>query len=78
MLYSECVTDSTVAALLPVNALRNAATLPARTDFVAMLDVDLLPSKAFLSSFNGRQDMLHAVGLVAIAPRNNVTTLISH
>ncbi len=55
VLYSEHVADATVAGLLPINALRNAATLPARTAFIALLDVDLLPSRAFLPSFNARQ-----------------------
>ena len=54
VLYSEGVADGSVAALLPVNALRNAATLPARTAYIAMLDVDLLPSRTFLATFTAR------------------------
>ena len=54
VLYSERVADAAVSDLLPINALRNAATLPVRTAFVALLDVDLLPSRAFLPSFNAR------------------------
>ena len=44
MLYSEAVAEAAVADFVPVNALRNAALLPARTRLVALLDVDLLPS----------------------------------
>jgi hypothetical protein len=67
VLYSERVADGRVAALLPINALRNAATLPARTEFVAMLDVDLLPSRTFLPSFKARRHMPHAAGPTAAA-----------
>jgi glycosyltransferase-like protein LARGE len=44
------VGDDRMAAVLPVNAMRNHALLQARTPLVAMLDVDLLPS-ALLSDW---------------------------
>ena len=81
MLYSERVADGAVEDLLPINALRNAATLPVRTGFIAMLDVDLLPSRAFLPSFNARQGRRaeariiadhHATGQLMLMLRSNV------
>lgn len=44
LLLFEFVGDSVIAALLPINAMRNAALLPAMTPLVAMIDVDLLTS----------------------------------
>lgn len=41
-LYSEVVANATVAALFPVNALRNAALLAASTELVMLGDADLL------------------------------------
>jgi len=62
VLYTELVADAAVADLLPINAIRNAATLPVRTAFIALLDVDLLPSRAFLPSLNARQGQCAAAG----------------
>ena len=49
-LYSEVVAEPAVADLLPINALRNAATLPARTRLVLLLDVDMLISTGLLQA----------------------------
>lgn len=49
VLYSE-VADPEVVVLLPINAMRNAALLPARTSLVLMLDVDMLISADLLPS----------------------------
>jgi len=47
-IYSEVVAETAVADLLPINALRNAASLPARTPLVLLLDVDMLISSNLL------------------------------
>ena len=65
VLCTELIGDETVEGLLPINALRNAATLPVRTAFIALLDVDLVPSRAFLPSFNARQGQ-HAAASPAL------------
>ena len=44
LLLYEAVADPALAALVPINALRDAALLPAATPLVAMVDVDLAPS----------------------------------
>ncbi|GLC76803.1 hypothetical protein PLESTF_001837400 [Pleodorina starrii] len=44
LLLYEVVGDEMLAALMPINALRNAAFLAADTPLVAMVDVDLSPS----------------------------------
>lgn len=45
LLSRVCDTDET-ARLYPLNSLRNYARLAARTQLVAMVDVDLLPSRS--------------------------------
>ena len=57
VLYSERVAGAAVGDLLPINALRNAATLPVRTPLVALLDVDLLPSHSLLPAVNARREI---------------------
>lgn len=44
LLLYEVVADELVAAILPINTLRNAAVLAARTRLLAMVDVDLMLS----------------------------------
>ncbi len=44
LLLYEYVGSQFLAALIPINALRNAALLAASTPLVAMVDVDLLVS----------------------------------
>ena len=53
-LYSEAVAHPHVADLLPINALRNAATLPARTPLIMLLDVDMLISANLLPALAAR------------------------
>lgn len=45
LMLSEHVLDPAIAALLPINALRNAALTAARTSLIALVDVDLLLSQ---------------------------------
>lgn len=45
LMLSEHVLDPAIAALLPINALRNAALTAARTSVIALVDVDLLLSQ---------------------------------
>jgi hypothetical protein len=52
MLVTEMVTDASMAALLPINALRNIALIAASTPLVAMIDVDLLVSTSLADSLN--------------------------
>ncbi|KXZ47363.1 hypothetical protein GPECTOR_36g85 [Gonium pectorale] len=44
LLLYEVVADQQTAAIMPINALRNAALLAAATPLAAMVDVDLTPS----------------------------------
>ncbi|EFJ49648.1 hypothetical protein VOLCADRAFT_89588 [Volvox carteri f. nagariensis] len=45
-LYTERLADPALAALMPTNALRNAALLPVRTPLAAMVDADLSVSRS--------------------------------
>ena len=46
MLLYEFVADNVTSLMMPINALRNAALLPASTPLVAMVDADLLVSRS--------------------------------
>jgi hypothetical protein len=48
LLLTELTADRALAALVPINALRNAALLAIRTPLVAMIDVDLAISGSLL------------------------------
>ncbi|PNH00031.1 hypothetical protein TSOC_014168 [Tetrabaena socialis] len=47
LLFTEFISDRALAALVPINALRNAALLLAKTPFASMIDVDFSPSYSF-------------------------------
>ncbi|PNH00130.1 hypothetical protein TSOC_014065 [Tetrabaena socialis] len=47
LLFTERTADRQIAAMMPTNALRNAAGLAAQTDLAAMLDADLSVSASF-------------------------------
>lgn len=49
LLFAELVSDAQLAAVMPTNALRNAARLAATTRLAAMLDADLAVSSRFSS-----------------------------
>ncbi|GIL54006.1 hypothetical protein Vafri_9563 [Volvox africanus] len=49
MLFAERTADSQIAAIMPTNALRNAAGVAVRTALAAMLDADLGVSSSFNS-----------------------------
>ena len=55
LLLYEQLLDTTVAALLPINALRNAALLAAETPLIAMVDVDLLLSRGLDEEIKDRE-----------------------
>ena len=46
MIMYEVVSEPVMGEMLPINALRNAALLPASTPLVTMMDVDLLISRS--------------------------------
>ncbi|PNH12234.1 hypothetical protein TSOC_000853 [Tetrabaena socialis] len=47
LLFTERTADRQIAAMMPTNALRNAAGLAAQTDLAAMLDADISVSASF-------------------------------
>ncbi|KAG2489893.1 hypothetical protein HYH03_011695 [Edaphochlamys debaryana] len=72
-LYSERLADPALAALMPTNALRNAALLPAATPLAAMVDADLSAS-AGLGGLVGNGSW--ASDLVARAQRSRSVWLL--
>ncbi len=55
LLTYELVSEDMLGRLLPVNSLRNTALLAADSELVAMVDVDLLPSKTLSHMLTTRQ-----------------------